>query len=169
MWCSVPISKTVTRTYAHLGFNPFSRRMAWNVKERHPSGAPGFLIVTSNLICKNWLGTSTCWKKLIRQAAATLARLSDLQQTKSLAVTEWRKCLALASILAESFCHITCFLVPEGRCLSEIKPSVLISPAGVSSSCSICQLKYRSRLGLLVFEWQSLLWPPCKLLLLITR
>lgn len=114
MWCSVPISKTVTRTYAHLGFNPFSRRMAWNVKERHPSGAPGFLIVTSNLICKNWLGTSTCWKKLIRQAAATLARLSDLQQTKSLAVTEWRKCLALASILAESFCHITCFLVPEG-------------------------------------------------------
>lgn len=98
-------------------------------------------MVICNLICRNSPGSSTCWKELICQGATSSARLRDLQQTNSLAVTEQRKCLSLGSILAESFCHITCFSVPEGGCLSRIKPSVLISSSAVSSSYFGCWLK----------------------------
>lgn len=122
--------------------------LAWvsvpSAEERH-TGQSGVIIselhifmVICNLICRNSPGSSTCWKELICQGATKSARLRDLQQTKSLAVTEWGKCLSLGSILAESVCHITCFLLPEGRCPSRIKPSVLISSSMVFSSYFGC-------------------------------
>lgn len=68
-WCRVAFDNIVTWTYAHLRFSPCSRRMAWSVKQCHCPRAPSILIVMCNLICKNLPGTSTCWKKLIRQGA----------------------------------------------------------------------------------------------------
>lgn len=140
--------------------------LAWvsipSAEERH-TGQRGVIIselhifmVICNIIFRNSPGSSTCWKELICQGTTKSTRLRDLQQTKSLAVAEWGKCLSLGSVLAESFCHITCFLVPEGRCLSRIKPSVLIFSSMVFSSYSDCWFKSQARLVSAVSEWQRL-------------
>lgn len=78
-------------------------------------------------------------------AQRALAKLSACQQPASLTLTRLRKCLSSGSISAESFLPITRFVVPEGRCLPEIEPSVLIGPLAFASSYCMCCLKHPRR------------------------
>lgn len=144
----------------------------WRCKLCHPCLAHSIRAKAACvLICRTALNTLLGHRpagSYFVKALQPLAGFSEFQQTASFAVTQWRKYLPLGLIFAESL-QITCFLVPEGRCLPKIELSVLISPLPSPPPVTLADLNIKSGSAFLVSKQQGLLKLLCKSLLLITR